>query len=72
MFDFLLCQLFMAPPPFCSVHITVSWLCACLTVVASDCCLVATWGGNNLFGKEGPNLGLNVGLVLFLKVGLNM
>ena len=59
-------------PPFCSVRITVSWLRACLPVVASDCCLAATWGGNNLFGKECHNLGLNVGLVLFLKVGLNM
>ena len=28
-------------------------------------CVTATSGGHNLFGKYGPNLGLNVGLVSY-------
>ena len=57
------CFVLPVGPPFCSYH---------LPVVASDCCLAVSWGGNNLFGKDGPKLGLSVGLVVFLKVGLNM
>ena len=60
-------QLFMASP-FCSVHIIVSWLCACLRVVApllSDLFEV-DFRWSQLVGKYGPNLGLSVGLVFCL------
>ena len=64
-------QLFM-PPPFCFVHIIASWLCANLRVVAppySRMCLKATRGGNNLFGKYGPNAWVSAWVLFCSEVG---
>ena len=55
------------PPPFCAIfYFLVACLssCGCSTLLSR--LLKLTWGGNNLFGKYGPNLGLGVGLLLFL------
>ena len=63
------------PPPFCFVHIIASWLCANLRVVAPPCsrmCLKATRGGNNLFGKYGPNACVSVWVLFCSEVGLHV